>query len=123
MSGSDRHEAPRQPLGAGREAAEVEIESVVEADREALEFHQAVLAAHEEHRAAPDPSELTDLAISALLRYPRGELPHGVRRHLGREVTRRLMVPRDRTTEVWGWMALLAPAFGGGTTALVLLGH
>lgn len=60
----------------------------------ALEYHEAAWAAHDLETAPPDPSDLSDRALTAVLRYETSDMPA--------EALRAVKAERLRRTRPWG---------------------
>jgi hypothetical protein len=60
----------------------------------ALEYHEAAWAAHDLETAPPDPSDLSDRALTAILRYETNDMPA--------EALRAVKVERLRRARPWG---------------------
>jgi hypothetical protein len=60
----------------------------------ALEYHEAAWAAHELETEPPDPSDLSDRALAAILRYETGDMPP--------EAVRAVKAERKRRVLPWG---------------------
>ncbi|MDH5224426.1 MAG: hypothetical protein OEW66_07100 [Actinomycetota bacterium] len=67
-------------------------DAVIEASMSALEFTEAAWEADEDGRRCPDASDLSDLAILAVLKYPEVALPTGTNDVVVAEATRRGLV-------------------------------
>ncbi len=65
-------------------------ESVIVSDSvSALEYHEAAWEAHEREALPPDPSDLTDRALTALLHYELSDVPAEARRAVSAEWSHR----------------------------------
>lgn len=68
---------------------------MVRDDMIALEYHEAAWAAHDLETAPPDPSDLSDRALTAILRYETSDMPA--------EAIRAVKVERLRRIRPWGF--------------------
>lgn len=68
---------------------------MVRDDMSALEYHEAAWAAHDRETAPPDPSDLSDRALTAILRYETSDMPA--------EAIRAVKVERLRRIRPWGF--------------------
>ena len=75
---------------------------IVWASMSALEYHEAAWEAHDSEIAPPDPSTLSDPALSAILRYEMSDIPAEAFQALSAERKRR----------AWAWRLSEIPAFG-----------
>lgn len=72
---------------------------MVRDDMSALEYHEAAWAAHDLETAPPDPSDLSDRALTAILRYETSDIPA--------EALHAVKAERLRRTRPWGFAEIV----------------
>ncbi|MGZ8602609.1 MAG: hypothetical protein ACXWXN_08835 [Actinomycetota bacterium] len=99
-----------------------DLQSVIDAEMAALEFQEAAWRARQHEAPPPDASALPDLAIEAILRYEKADLPGDAKLAVVAEATRRWGFLTDRLTRWLAWGAVVMPAVGGAVAVWILLG-
>jgi hypothetical protein len=70
------------------------VSEMVRDSMSALEYHEAAWEAHELETEPPDPSDLSDRALAAILRYETSDMPP--------EAVRTIKAERKRRVRPWG---------------------
>ena len=81
---------------------------IVRASVSALEYHEAAWEAHDAEVAPPDPSGLSDPALTAILRYEARDMPEEAFDALRAERRRRTWARGVREIPVFGVLVVLA---------------
>ena len=97
------------------------LESVIVSDSvSALEYREAAWAAHEREAMPPDPSDLSDRALTAILHYELSDVPAEARRAVSAELRHRQR-PWKLVDIVMGFAVLAMLAVSGIVVGWFLL--